>query len=262
MLQFFYVLIVGREDFMDIRIQMLGTGSAFSKKYHNNNALVSCNGFRLLFDCGATANRSLAELGIGLDTIDGVFISHLHADHIGGLEEFAFRMFYEYKKRPVLYLPQPLRKPLWNHSLKGGLSDEKSGLTALDSYFDVREVQEGVPFLLKDGFVIETVQTKHIPAKYSCGVIFNDRIFYSSDTIFDRNLLNYIDVERRCEVIMHDCQFTSPGAVHASLQELLTLPDDIQRKVLLMHYGDNMESYIGRTGSMTFMEQHKIYTFE
>jgi ribonuclease BN (tRNA processing enzyme) len=44
-----------------IELLTLGTGNGFSKKYYNNNALFTLNGYRLLVDCGHTAHRSLYE---------------------------------------------------------------------------------------------------------------------------------------------------------------------------------------------------------
>jgi hypothetical protein len=78
---------------------------------------------------------------------------------------------------------------------------------------------------------------------------------------FDAGLLTSLLAEERAETILHDCQFEAPGAVHACLDELLTLPPDIQEKVWLMHYGDAMEDYRGKTGKMRFVEQRVAYEF-
>lgn len=45
--------------------------------------------YRLLLDCGCDARHGLAALGLTFLDIDGVYISHPHSDHIGGLECFA-----------------------------------------------------------------------------------------------------------------------------------------------------------------------------
>lgn len=44
---------------MTLRIQMIGTGSAFAKKYFNNNALIYTKIGKLLVDCGITAPQAL-----------------------------------------------------------------------------------------------------------------------------------------------------------------------------------------------------------
>ncbi|WP_284638829.1 MBL fold metallo-hydrolase [Paenibacillus silviterrae] len=245
---------------MSLQIQMIGTGSAFSKSYYNNNALVSSNGYNLLIDCGFTAPRALFELNIPIPQIDAVFISHIHADHIGGLEEMAFQLKYRYQHKLKLLVPEALLAPLWEHSLRGGLENLAEGITCLEDYFDVVPLHEG-KHELHPGLVMEIFQTEHIPRKASYSVIFNDSVFYSADAKFDYELLVRLSDQRGIRYILHDCVLGGSGAVHATLDELLTLPEHIQRKVLLMHYSDNMPEYKGRTGNMSFIEQFKLYTF-
>ncbi|MEI7027877.1 MBL fold metallo-hydrolase [Paenibacillus sp. y28] len=240
---------------------MLGTGSAFAKKYFNNNALVSYNGFRLLIDLGVTGSLSLHQLGIGMDKIDAVLITHLHADHIGGLEEYAYQMKFVYGRKPRLYVPDVLIRPLWENSLRGGLEHDTEGPQTMSDYFEVIPVYPGTPVAFRGGLTVEAVRTTHVPGKPSFSLFLNGSIFYSCDIIFDRSLLQHVHQERACHTILHDCQLSSPGVVHASLDELLTLPDELQEKIWLMHYGDTMEAFIGKTGKMRFLRQHEAYTF-
>jgi ribonuclease BN (tRNA processing enzyme) len=244
---------------LSLQIQMLGTGSAFAKKYYNNNALVYFGGYTLLVDCGTTAPRSLFELQIPFNKIDAVLITHLHADHIGGLEELAFQLTYVYRHRMKLVVPSSISDNLWNQSLRGGLENAAEGFTKLESYFDVCIVDEEMPFELQPGFTVELLPTEHVPKKPSYSLVLNDYVYFSSDSKFDPARLNDMHGNRRCQYIFHDCQLFSPGTVHASLNELLSLPEEIQAKVLLMHYGDNKDDYIGKTGLMRFIDQHKIY---
>ncbi len=53
---------------------------------HGLSYLVEKDGFRLLFDSGATSlvRKNAAELGISLKDLDAVAISHGHYDHAGG----------------------------------------------------------------------------------------------------------------------------------------------------------------------------------
>lgn len=239
-----------------MEILMLGTGNAFAKKYFNNNALLYRNDYTLLIDCGITAPLSLHQIGMPLDAINAIIITHIHADHTGGLEEFAYRMKFQYRGRPVLYVPDPLAEPLWEHSLRGGL--EQENWRKLDDYFEVRRIREGEPVELHEGLTVETIRTEHIPGKISFSLLFNNRLFYTSDMKFTPELVTDLVRNRGC-VVFHDCQFISPGAVHASLDELLTLPEDVQSNVYLMHYPDDRECHEGRTGRMKFLEQHVRY---
>lgn len=247
---------------MRIHIRMIGTGSAFAKAYYNNNALVSCSGFTLLIDCGITAPLALHQLNVPFDRIDGVYITHLHGDHAGGLEEFAFQMRYKYNKKPTLFIGADLIEPLWEHSLKAGMMYTTEGELTLEDYFNIVPLREGIRTELHPGFTLEIMRTFHFPKMPSYSCVLNDEIFYSGDVVFDEKLIHDMYRSRNCTVLFHDCQLQGAGSVHATLDELLTLPEDIQERLMLMHYGDDMPAYIGRTGKMTFVEQHKLYTFE
>ncbi|WP_435163653.1 MBL fold metallo-hydrolase [Paenibacillus glycanilyticus] len=239
-----------------MQIQMLGTGGAFAKKYSNNNALIEVDGFKLLVDCGITLPRSLHDAGYSFNDLDAVLISHMHADHVGGLEEYAFQMMFRYGKKPVLYIADTLVEPLWEQTLRGGLTQEP--LNALSDFFDVRPIKEGESYEIHPEIRVKLIRTDHIAGKLSYSFLFNENFFYSADMKFDGGLLKEL-IEDGVSTIFHDCQLVSPGVVHASLDELLTLPEDIQEKVWLMHYNDNMEEFVGHTGKMRFVEQFAVY---
>lgn len=243
---------------MNLKLQMLGTGSAFAKKYYNNNALLFDGDFTLLIDCGITAPMALHELGRTFDDIDAVLITHIHADHVGGMEELAFMMKINYKRKIPLYIGEALITTLWENTLQGGLY-QPGEITSLEDVFDVRPLRPGVKVGISQGITVELFQTRHIPGKDSYSLYLNDRIFYSADMVFDPELLHKLVSERDCERILHECQLQGPGEVHTTLQELLTLPEHIQQRTYLMHYSDDATKFVGNTGAMRFIEQHKIY---
>lgn len=244
---------------MPLRLQMLGTGGAFAKTYYNNNGLLFADDYTLLIDCGITAPMALHKLNQSLDDIDAVLITHIHGDHVGGLEEFAFRMKYVVGRKPRLYVAEPLLKPLWENTLKGGLSQEGI-IHSLEDVFEVYPLTERQAVQLAPGLSVELLKTPHIPGKSSYSLYLNDEIFYSADMTFKPKLLEQLVHDRGCRKILHEVQLTGPGEVHTTLQELLTLPEEVQEMILLMHYGDEMENFIGATGQMQFLKQHEIYT--
>lgn len=245
---------------MNLRIQMLGTGSAFAKSYFNNNGLLYADEFTLLIDCGFTAPMALHQLNKSFSDIDGILISHIHADHVGGLEEFAFQMKFKYGRKPSLFIAEPLVTVLWEHTLRGGLTQE--GITCLEDVFDVYAIEPHQPYKIADGLIVELIETPHIEGKHSYSLLFNHTFFYSADMQFQPELLYKLVESRGVTTIYHDCQLTGKGEVHTTLAELLTLPESMQSRISLMHYGDDRPEYEGKTGAMSFVNQHLLYTIE
>jgi len=241
-----------------LNVQMLGTGSAFAKKYFNTNALFHTENQTIMLDCGITAPLSLHQLNKSFNDIDALLISHIHADHIGGMEEFALQMKFIYRRKPLLFVVDSLIEALWETSLKGGLKQEM--FNKLDDYFEVRLLQEGVIAQLLPGFRVKPIRTSHIPNKASYSFLINETFFYSADMKFEPLLLETL-VQEGCTTIFHDCQLKPPGMVHTTLEELMSLPSYVQERIMLMHYDDNKADYEGLTGSMKFVEQHHIYSF-
>lgn len=241
---------------------MIGTGNAFSKTFYNNNALILRNKKMWLLDCGYLATRSLNELGISLHQLDGIIITHTHADHVGGLEEVAFRLKYEFKQRVNLYVPSSIVDSLWQHTLRGGLENTSEDLFELSDYFNVIPLYENHQEFIEKEFPIEIIKTLHVIGKDTFSVFIGEHVFYSSDMQFMPDFIaNEVIEKRKCKSILHDCHLLGSSAVHASLDQLLTLPHYVQSITYLMHYGDLMEQYIGRTGNMTFLHQHQRYKF-
>jgi ribonuclease BN (tRNA processing enzyme) len=245
---------------VDLQLIMIGTGSAFAKQYFNNNSLWITDRYTLLIDCGITAPMALHQLGISIGDLDGVLITHLHGDHVGGLEEIAFQFQFRFGRKLQLFIPEKLAEPLWNHCLRAGMEDAQH--SSLEDYFDVHLLKETEPHRIADGLTVEIVRTEHIAEKLSYSLIINRDIFYSADMKFAPDLLTRLDEERQLRLILHDCQLHGPGIVHASLEELRSLPEHIRRKAWLMHYDDDMETFIGQTGGMRFIRQHQRYAID
>jgi ribonuclease BN (tRNA processing enzyme) len=238
-----------------MKVTFLGVGSAFSRKYANSNILVESGAVKLLIDCSHSAPRALEEYGLSLKDVTHVFITHLHADHIGGLEEYAFQAKLFYNRKPVIMTTETLLDRLWHASLRGGLEffEEKPGHSqplTLQDYFNPKPVAPESWFTIgkNPGLRIRPHPTNHVQAMECYGLEVEElpegqekRFFFSGDTKFDSNLI--LHGVQTSSLIFHDCQLYDLGkdnerGVHASYQQLLTLPDDVRRRMWLYHYED------------------------
>lgn len=116
-------------------ITFIGVGSAFSKIHNNNNVLIEVENKKYLLDCGIKTPQALHDMGIQLKDIDGIIISHIHADHTGGLEEVGFMGKFVLNKKFKLIIAEDLVKLLWDNTLLGGMKDDAAGQVTLEDYF-------------------------------------------------------------------------------------------------------------------------------
>lgn len=71
-------------------VTLLGTGSPIpSVKRFGPATLIEAGGKTVLVDAGRGAATRLWQLGIPLSTIDAIFLTHLHSDHLVGLDDLA-----------------------------------------------------------------------------------------------------------------------------------------------------------------------------
>ncbi len=256
-----------------------GVGSAFSKEHYQTNLLIIKGKDHLMIDCGTKTPQAFYDIGIPVTDIRNFLITHSHADHIGGLEEIILMGRYVKQVKPRIFITEKYQKILWP-SLMGGTSfNEKHNNKNLD-FKDLWEVVR--PLKLK-GFPRETFEinigslnikifrTKHVPDNasswedsfWSCGVIIDERIMFTSDTRFDRELIESFLSLYNLEMIFHDCQFYT-GGVHAGIDELDSLPGEIKKKIILVHFGDNWKGNkkkVRQYGFFGLGKQHHYYNF-
>jgi len=264
----------------ELELTFIGSGSAFSKVFYQNNLLIVKGDSHLLVDCGTRAPEALARLGLSVGAIRNYLITHTHADHIGGLEEIMLVNRYGFKQKASMVVTEKLRRILWSMSLRGGASynESREGKPlAFEDFWDVitpKPVGGGARELCEarvGSIALRLFRTKHIPDSApdwrrsftSYGLIIDRRVLFTSDTRYDPAMVIGLDREYGFETIFHDCQLFT-GGVHASLEELAGLPPEIRAKTRLMHYGDKIADFAPRIAELGFAgaaEQWKTYRF-
>ncbi len=265
-----------------LTLTFLGVGSAFAKRNMHSNALLEAwsgdpatqvaPDDNLLIDFGGTGPLAMHRLkdcdGFGYLNVNGtinypaiqnILTTHLHADHIGGLEELATvnRHNFGLHESPEKRLPRIISSAevldhLWSRSLRGGLGVSRGSAASLNDFFRATPVAE--PFdgttahvTLLDRYDIHMVRTDHIRIRDrydwpTFGLRLVDRVsgasvYYSGDTRFDPD--RTLPMMHEARLVFHDAQLSDEAdPVHALLSELRTLPVEIKQKMRLYHYAD------------------------
>ncbi|HKQ24233.1 MAG TPA: MBL fold metallo-hydrolase [Burkholderiales bacterium] len=228
-----------------MQLLFLGSGSAHTvgtDNFQSNMMLISDSGRRLLIDCGSDVRWSLAKQGLSHLDVTDIYISHLHADHIGGLECIGFQTKFDSRcKRPHLYIEASLAAPLWNRALRGGMGVISGTETELNSFFDVRAVTVNQPFEW-EGARLEPIAAVHVSCPqttvHSYGLLIErdeHRTFLTTDTQFTPAHLH--DYYVRADLIFHDCETgQARTGVHPNYDDLVQLPPAFRAKTWLYGY--------------------------
>ena len=250
-----------------MELTFLGSGSAFTMNNRQSNMLLKDNEDKLLIDCGTDARHSIQQVGYTHRDITDVYISHLHADHVGGLEWLAFCTYFDPTcNRPNLYINRYLKTDLWNKVLSGGLASIQGNLSDLDTYFNVISCYKNGTFNW-NSTKIQTVQTIHVMDGFSLvpsfGLMFpsgDTKIFITADTQFCPEQIR--DFYEMADIIFQDCE-TSPflSRVHAHYSQLKTLDEKIKNKMWLYHYQDGELPPAEDDGFLGFVKKGQTFYF-
>ena len=238
-----------------VRVTFIGTGGAFSRRYGHTNALVEAGGIRLMIDFGFLTPARLERYGHSLGQITHVAVSHIHADHVGGLEELAFTSRFVHRRKPTLVLPEGLGRELWEKSLCGGLerlSDERGAplRCTLESYFD--RIDLDASWCELGPISIRSFRTDHVPGKNSWGFIVRDeesggKMIFGCDTRARQPELleEPLPAEFAAVPIFHDCSLSDHGlaSIHIHLRKIVYAPT-VKERIVLVHYDDDLEDHL------------------
>lgn len=255
-----------------MKLTFIGTGSAFTvggedSNYHSNMVLESSSHKKMLIDCGSDARLSLYEQGIGSDEIADIYISHLHADHIGGLEWLAFSSKYQSNpsNKHRLHLHSKLVDDLWDKALSAGLNPSHDPEINLSTFFDVKII--GDDYFEWEGIVFNLFATRHIVVRDwvmpSYGLWFQankTRVLITTDTRLDLDALE--GLYSKSDIIFQDCETSAKkSGVHAHYSELKLLSSSIKSKMWLYHYNPGPLPDAEKDGFKGFVRKGATFIF-
>jgi ribonuclease BN (tRNA processing enzyme) len=255
-----------------MKITVLGCGNAFSHCNYNQSFLLEENNRTMLIDCGFQIGEALYKQNIPISKIDDIYISHLHADHIGYLEGMAF-LRYDWKNHPrkwnecERYAPRlignkNLLKDLWEGSLQGGLKSMEGFDATIETYFEPMPIEPNQSFFWQ-GWEVNLIQQIHVMTgsviMNTFGLIMSKKdhktVYFTTDS--QHCSPKQIEVfYEKADLIFQDCEcvgvdtlnkkFVFSSGVHANYAQLagypsansIKLSDKSKNKMWLSHYQD------------------------
>lgn len=221
---------------------VLGVGDAFSTRHHGSSFLLSEAGFLLAVDCPADYRKALqaasAASGRKLDVADigHMLITHIHGDHMAGLEGLALYKYNFEKKRLRLALTPEVRSVIWDQRLAAGIGLRWDGgkpcALGFEDFFEHLPLDWDKENAIGP-FRVRLRRTRHMVPASALLVRAGGRCFgYSCDTVFDPELIRFLEP---ADLIFHE---VGTGGPHTSYAELAGLPEALRRKMRLIHYPD------------------------
>ncbi|GAB6441065.1 hypothetical protein bcgnr5369_03360 [Bacillus cereus] len=220
---------------MEMKLTFLNAGDAFAFEQGHNSALLEFDNTNLVIDFPATNRAALRKLGMDLGDVENVFITHLHEDHINGIQQFAYFNKFVTGRKPNLYIAEDLVDGLWE-TVRQGLLYGVGALHTIEDYFVVKTLKQEQGFVIDD-IEFGIVKTKHFEGMSSYGLLAKKYFYFSGDSLVDYDFLTKIHPS--VQTIFHDVHLKDINIpVHASVKDIKKLPQEIQEKIFIMHYHD------------------------
>lgn len=187
----------------DIRVTLLGTGAPPPVMTRfGPSILVEAGQQKFLFDAGRGALQRLAQAGVRWQDVDGVFLTHLHSDHVVGFPDLWLTgwLVSPGRDRPLdLWGPTGTKKMVahleqaYEFDLRVRVHDDRAapqGLVVL-----AEDISEGV-VLEKDGLKVTAFEVDHGPVKPAFGYRVDHggrSVVLSGDTRVSQNLIRHAE---------------------------------------------------------------------
>ncbi len=230
-----------------MELLILGVGDAFTRKHFGSSGLLRSDSGLVLIDCPDPIHRVIAEASrragwqVDAHDIHDIVLTHLHGDHCNGLESFGFLRRMTRAQGgdlplPRIHCPQPVADRLWERlapAMDSPMADGRR--STLADYFEVQLLDPDEPREIA-GIEVSCRFTRHpIP---TIGLRFRDQeriIGWSGDTPFEGDHVDWLSA---AGLVVHEC---NRGPAHTPIEELEDLPQDLRRRIHLIHLPDDFD---------------------
>jgi len=224
-----------------MKLQFLGCGDAFGSGGRLNTCfLVETRSATFLIDCGASGLIAMRRFGIDPNRIGTVFVSHLHADHFGGLPFLLLDAQLYSRRNAPLTLVGP---PGFHRRLMEAMELFFPGSSTVQRKFstEVREIGVGETNTI-NGISVTTYLVEHASGAPALALRFvcdGKVLAYTGDTEWTENL---VPLGRDADLLIAETLFFDRQVkYHLDYRTLKTNLGRIgAKRVILTHMGPQM----------------------
>jgi ribonuclease Z len=192
--------VLAAADSNQIRVTLLGTGTPFPDPERFGSAiLVEVAGKKLLFDCGRGVVIRLTQTGVSSKNIDGLFLTHLHSDHVVGIPDLWLSGWFLGRSKPLRIWGPQGTSSMAEHLVQAFAFDIHIRQTAPDplpakgAEIDAKEIEQGE--IYNDGLTqVSAFLVDHGTVKPAFGYRIDSAgrsLVISGDTKFCPNLVDF-----------------------------------------------------------------------
>lgn len=195
-----------------LKVILLGTGGGprVDMQRFGIRTLVEAGDTRLLFDCGRASTLRMAQMGIPLNSVSKLFLTHLHSDHIIGIPDLFLTPWAATGRRAPFEVWGPDGTTAMMDALQQAFSVDIHTRRDVDEKFpgdgirvQSHDIREGIVFD-QNGVKVTAFLVDHGPVApaYGFRVDYDGRsVALSGDTTVSENLMR---VTKGVDVLVHE----------------------------------------------------------
>jgi ribonuclease BN (tRNA processing enzyme) len=231
----------------------MGVGEAFTARHYTTCLALCADDTWLLIDCPHPVRKMLREGSIAaglsppldLDRIHAAVVTHLHADHCCGLEDFGYYTWLALNRRAKLLMHPAASARLWDGLLSAGMGSSQLRPDAppirkqLADFFELIDLDESRPVGCGP-FAIECRRTVHSVPTFALRITAGGRVLgFSADTAHDPGLIEWLSA---ADLIVHEATTLAESPVHTPYTRLAELPASLRAKMRISHLPDDFDA--------------------
>ncbi len=194
-----------------LRVVILGSGTPrLDIDRFSQSILVEAGDERLLFDTGRGTAIRLSQMNVNLSSVNNIFFTHLHSDHIVGFPDVLMTGWvYQREKTLNIFGPSGTKnfvdniKDAFNEDIKIRLKKpEELKMSGLKTY--VKEISDGLVYKSKN-VEVHAINVDHgggVEHAYGYKINYKDKsVVISGDTNYSEELVN---AAKNVDLLVHE----------------------------------------------------------